>query len=90
MASMRTVGDGHRLPAHASVRADEGEYLVELDVSDFNRVGARGRVARETSDRTREPHGERAATRSRSAYVSGLRNRSCCPTTPSSTRRRCC
>jgi HSP20 family molecular chaperone IbpA len=35
MAFMRTVGDGHKLPAHANVREDSGEYLIELDVADF-------------------------------------------------------
>jgi HSP20 family molecular chaperone IbpA len=32
---MRIVGYGHRLPAHAKVRADDREYVIELDVSDF-------------------------------------------------------
>ena len=32
---MRTVGNGHQLPAHANVREDNGEYLIELDVADF-------------------------------------------------------
>ena len=35
MAAMRAVGTGHRLPAHANVRADAHEYVIELDVSDF-------------------------------------------------------
>ena len=35
MAVMRAVGIGHRLPAHANVRDDGREYVVELDVSDF-------------------------------------------------------
>jgi HSP20 family molecular chaperone IbpA len=35
MVSMRTVGNGHQLPAHANVRERPGEYLIELDVSDF-------------------------------------------------------
>lgn len=35
MGVMKTVGTGHRLPAHARVRADAREYVVELDVSDF-------------------------------------------------------
>lgn len=35
MASIRTVGTGHQLPAHASVREDAGKYVIELDVSDF-------------------------------------------------------
>ena len=35
MSVMRTVGIGHKLPAHANVREDDGEYLVELDVGDF-------------------------------------------------------
>jgi HSP20 family molecular chaperone IbpA len=35
MAAMRAVGIGHRLPAHANVREDNGEYVIELDVSDF-------------------------------------------------------
>ena len=35
MAAMRAVGVGHRLPAHANVRDDGYEYVIELDVSDF-------------------------------------------------------
>jgi hypothetical protein len=35
MSVMRTVGNGHKLPAHANVREDNGEYLIELDVTDF-------------------------------------------------------
>ena len=35
MAVMRAVGIGHRLPAHANVRNDDHEYVIELDVSDF-------------------------------------------------------
>jgi HSP20 family molecular chaperone IbpA len=35
MAFMRTVGNGHQLPAHANVRDDSREYLIQLDVSDF-------------------------------------------------------
>ena len=35
MAVMRAVGIGHRLPAHANVRDDDHEYVIELDVSDF-------------------------------------------------------
>jgi HSP20 family molecular chaperone IbpA len=35
MAAMRAVGIGHRLPAHANVRDDDREYVIELDVSDF-------------------------------------------------------
>jgi HSP20 family molecular chaperone IbpA len=35
MGVMRAVGTGHRVPAHATVRADAHEYVVELDVSDF-------------------------------------------------------
>jgi HSP20 family molecular chaperone IbpA len=35
MAAMRAVGNSHRLPAHANVREDPCEYLIELDVSDF-------------------------------------------------------
>jgi HSP20 family molecular chaperone IbpA len=35
MAAMRAVGDGHQLPAHANVREDAAEYLIELDVADF-------------------------------------------------------
>ena len=34
MAAMRLVGNGHQL-AHANVRADPGEYVIQLDVSDF-------------------------------------------------------
>lgn len=36
MAFMRTVGSCHRLPAHANVREEAGEYLIELDVADFS------------------------------------------------------
>ena len=35
MAAMQAVGNGHQLPAHANVREQENEYLIELDVSDF-------------------------------------------------------
>jgi HSP20 family molecular chaperone IbpA len=35
MAAMRVVGNGHRLPAHANVREEIGEYVIELDVADF-------------------------------------------------------
>jgi HSP20 family molecular chaperone IbpA len=35
MAAVRAVGIGHRLPAHANVREDDLEYVIELDVSDF-------------------------------------------------------
>jgi HSP20 family molecular chaperone IbpA len=35
MAAMRVVGTGHKLPAHANVREESGEYLIELDVADF-------------------------------------------------------
>jgi HSP20 family molecular chaperone IbpA len=35
MAAMRTVGTSHLLPPHAHVREQDGEYLIELDVSDF-------------------------------------------------------
>ena len=35
MAVMRAVGIGHRLPAHANVRDDDQQYVIELDVSDF-------------------------------------------------------
>ena len=35
MAARRAVGPGHRLPAHANVRDDDREYVIELDVCDF-------------------------------------------------------
>jgi HSP20 family molecular chaperone IbpA len=35
MAAMRAVDAGHRLPRHARVREQPGEYVVELDVPDF-------------------------------------------------------
>ena len=35
MAAMRTVGVGHRPSAHANVREDASEYVIELQVSDF-------------------------------------------------------
>jgi HSP20 family molecular chaperone IbpA len=35
MAAMRAVGNGHQLPPHAHVREEPGEYLIQLDVSDF-------------------------------------------------------
>ena len=61
MAAMRAVGDGHRLPAHANVREDDLEYVIELDVSDFleselvidvvgPRVTVRGNQAEEQND----------------------------------------
>ena len=60
MAAMRVVGAGHQLPAHANVREDESEYVIELDVADFTldeltvellgrRVTVRGQHA-ETAD----------------------------------------
>ena len=35
MPAMRVVGSGHQLSEHARVRRDPGEYVIELDVSDF-------------------------------------------------------
>jgi HSP20 family molecular chaperone IbpA len=35
MAAMGAVGFGHQLPAHANVREQPDEYIVELDVADF-------------------------------------------------------
>lgn len=35
MACMRATGVGHRLPAHANVREEPDEYVIELDVADF-------------------------------------------------------
>jgi HSP20 family molecular chaperone IbpA len=35
MATMRVVGAGHKLPAHANVREEPDEYVIELDVADF-------------------------------------------------------
>ena len=35
MAVMRTVGVGHQLPPHASIREEPTEYTILLDVSDF-------------------------------------------------------
>ena len=35
MATMRAVGARHRLPAHAIVRHNAGEYVIELDVAAF-------------------------------------------------------
>jgi HSP20 family molecular chaperone IbpA len=35
MAAMKAVGNGHQLPAHANVREQQEEYVIELDVSDF-------------------------------------------------------
>jgi len=32
---MRTVGTGHQFSRHVQVRRDTGEYVIELDVSDF-------------------------------------------------------
>jgi HSP20 family molecular chaperone IbpA len=34
---MRTVGNGHTRPAHANVREDNGEYLIELDLAGFSK-----------------------------------------------------
>jgi HSP20 family protein len=35
MAAMRTVGNGHQLPAHANVHERPDAYVIELDVADF-------------------------------------------------------
>ena len=35
MAAMLAVGESHQLPAHANVREETGEYVIELDVADF-------------------------------------------------------
>jgi hypothetical protein len=35
MAAMRVVATGHKLPAHANVREEPDEYLIELEVADF-------------------------------------------------------
>jgi HSP20 family molecular chaperone IbpA len=35
MAAMRAVGNGHQLPAHANVREEPIQYVIELDVADF-------------------------------------------------------
>lgn len=35
MAFTGSVGDGRTLPAHANVREERGEYVIELDVADF-------------------------------------------------------
>ena len=35
MPAMRTVGTGHQFSRHVQVRRDTGEYVIELDVSDF-------------------------------------------------------
>lgn len=35
MATMRAVGEGHKLPPHAHVHESADEYVVELDVADF-------------------------------------------------------
>lgn len=37
MAAMQVVGSGHKLPAHANVREEPGQYLIELDVADFTK-----------------------------------------------------
>ena len=63
MAVMRAVGVGHRLPAHANVRNDGHEYVIELDVSDFleselaidivgRRVSVHGSQVEEQDDET--------------------------------------
>jgi HSP20 family molecular chaperone IbpA len=64
MAAMRAVGNSHRLPAHANVREDPCEYLIELDVSDFTEnelaveaLGAQLTV-RGDQQETMEDHGE--------------------------------
>jgi HSP20 family molecular chaperone IbpA len=36
MAAMQAVGNGRQLPAHANVREQLDEYVVELDVADFS------------------------------------------------------
>ena len=63
MTVMRTVGTGHRPPAHANVREDACGYVIQLDVSDFleseltvevvgQRVTVRGAQEEEPGDDT--------------------------------------
>ncbi len=64
MAAMRTVGNGHQLPPHAHVREEPGEYLIQLDVSDFTEneltIEALGPqlTVRGDQQETTEDHGE--------------------------------
>ena len=39
MAVMLMAGNGHQLSPHAQVREEAGEYVIELDVSDFTVSG---------------------------------------------------
>lgn len=67
MAVMRAVGAGHGLPAHAKVREDACEYVIELDVSDFLEselsVEAVGRQITVRADQLQAPEDEGAAFR---------------------------
>ena len=67
MAAMRAVGTGHRLPAHASVRDDDREYVIELDVSDFLEtelvVDVAGPRVTVRGDQVQEQDDDRAAFR---------------------------
>ena len=63
MAAMRAVGNGHQLPAHANVREDSGEYLIELDVSDFTESELTIEAARAPADGARRSGGDRRRRR---------------------------
>ena len=67
MAVMRMVGNGHKLPLHAQVRDSAGEYLIELDLSDFTEgelsVEARGPVVTVRGDQLAAEEDEALAFR---------------------------
>lgn len=67
MAPMRAVGSGHQRSAHANVRADSREYVIELDVSDFLEseleVEAAGLRITVRGDQVQEPGDYTAALR---------------------------
>lgn len=67
MAFMRAVGNGHQHPAHASVRDEDGEYVVELDVADFTEseleVEALGRQVTVRADQVETPEDDGKAFR---------------------------
>lgn len=67
MAPMRAVGSGHQRPAHANVRADSREYVIELDVADFLEseleVEAAGLRITVRGDQVQEPGDYTAALR---------------------------
>ena len=91
MGVMRAVGTGHRLPAHAKVRADAHEYVIELDVSDFLESELHVELRRARASPCAATSCKiQGTTGSRSACTSGSRSRFGFPTTSTPTGSRSC